>query len=414
MYSASQMSTSPLRSAHSDFAQQLERWRADTPGCERRVHLNNAGAALMPRPVRAAIDDHLNLETEIGGYEAAEQRADEIAAVYADVARLLGAQVRNVALMQNSTVGFAQALSTFDFEPGDRIVTTRADYASNQIMYLSLARRRRIEIVRAADLPEGGVDPDSVRDILRQRPAALVSVSWVPTNSGLVQDAESIGTVCAEAGVPYLVDACQAIGQIPIDVGRLRCDYLAAAARKFLRGPRGIGFLYASDKVLAAGAYPLLVDMHGATWTDPDTFMLTPDARRFETWEFSHALVFGLGAAARYALDVGVETAGRRARHLAARARAGLAAVPGVRVLDRGRELCAIVTAELAGRHAKGVKLELRRRGVNASSPERDDAVLDMDAKGAASALRISPHYYNTDAEIDRAISEIRNIMGVP
>ncbi len=203
---------------------------------------------------------------------------------------------------------------------------------------------------------------------------------------------------------PYLVDACQAVGQIPIDVGTIGCDYLAATSRKFLRGPRGVGFLYASDRVLAAGAHPLLVDMHGADWVDPDRFELTPDARRFELWEISSALVLGVGAAARYALGVGIETARDRARALAAYARVRLAELPGVRVLDRGADLCAIVTVEPAGRPATELKLALRARGINTSSPGREDAVIDMDEKQAASALRISPHYYNTAAEIDAAV----------
>jgi selenocysteine lyase/cysteine desulfurase len=238
-----------------------------------------------------------------------------------------------------------------------------------------------------------------------------VALTWVPTNSGLVQPVEDVGRICQEAGVPYLVDACQAVGQMPVDVQRIGCDFLAATARKFLRGPRGVGFLYVSDQRLAAGAHPLLVDMHGATWVEADAFDLTPDARRFESWEFAYALVLGLGAAAAYALDVGVATARDRARELATYARTRLATVPKVRVLDRGPELCAIVTAAVAGRDAKEIKLALRARGINTSSPEREDAVIDMDEKKASSALRISPHYYNTKEEIDTAIEALSDLL---
>lgn len=384
----------------------LARWRADTPGCTTRIHLNNAGAALVPRPVAEAVTRHLALESTLGGYEAADAVAPAVAEAYAALARLVGAEPRNIALAQSNTIAFTQALSAFDLAPGDTILTTRNDYASNQITYLSLARRRGVEIVRADDLPEGGVDPDSVRRHLRRRPA-LVAVTWVPTNSGLVQDVEAVGAACEEAGVPYLVDACQAVGQMPVDVARLRCDYLTATGRKFLRGPRGIGFLYASDRVLASGAHPLMMDMHGATWIDPDAFEVAPDARRFETWEIACAAVLGLGAAALYALDVGLETARDRARALAADARLKLAEVPGARVLDRGAELCAIVTVALGGLDADAVKLELRRRHINTSATTRAAAVIDMDQKGAASAVRISPHYYNTADEITRAVEEL-------
>ena len=389
----------------------LDRWRTDTPGCSRVVHLNNAGAALVPRPVQSAILDHLALEQELGGYEAADARIAEVQHAYAAMGRLLGTAARNIALVQNSTVAFAQAISAFELNRGDVVLTSRSDYASNQIMYLSLARRRGVEIVRAPDAAEGGIDPDAVRRLIQQRRPSLVALTWIPTNSGLVQPVEAVGQICQTAGVPYLVDACQAVGQLPVDVGTLQCDYLSGTARKFLRGPRGLGFLYVSDRVLEAGAHPLLVDMHGADWTDADAFVLNPDARRFETWEFAFALVLGLGAAAEYALQAGVETTGRRARRLAEYARSKLADVPGVRVLDRGPKLCAIATIAIDGRDTRDIKLALRGRGINTSSPHREDAVIDMDEKQTASALRISPHYYNTQEEIDTAVDAIREMI---
>jgi selenocysteine lyase/cysteine desulfurase len=389
----------------------LVRWRADTPGVARRVHLNNAGAALMPRPVYDAITGHLALELEHGGYEAADRRADARDAAYADVARLLGAAPRNIAVLQNSTVAFAQALAAFDFAPGDVILTTRDDYVSSQIAFLSLARRRGVVVERADELASGGVDPESVRARIRRRRPTLVAVTWIPTNSGLVQPAEAVGDVCAEADVPYLVDACQAVGQMPVDVARLRCDYLAAAARKFLRGPRGVGLLYVSDRALERGAHPLYPDLHGAAWTDADSFELAPDARRFESWEFPVASVLGFGAAARYALEVTLETARDRARALAEQARSRLSELPGVRPLDRGAERCAIATFALEGRDADAVKLALRARGINTSSADRAVAVIDMDAKGATTLLRVSPHYYNTAEEIEQLAAALGELL---
>ena len=389
----------------------VARWRTDTPGAAGRIHLNNAGAALSPRPVQAAILGHLEAEATLGGYEAADAAQERIAATYQAVARLVGSEPSRIALAQSSTVAFAQALSAFDLGAGDTIVTSRADYASNQIMYLSLAERRGVDIVRADDLPEGGVDPESVAALIARRRPALVALSWIPTNSGLVQDVEAVGAVCEQAGVPYLVDACQAVGQMPVDVNRIRCDYLAATARKFLRGPRGMGFLSVSDRAIRRGSYPLLVDMRGATWTETDAFRLAEGARRFETWEMSAALVLGLGAAVEYALGVGLETARERSWRLAARVRERLAAVPRARVLDRGRVRCAIATAAFDGISGADLKLQLRAQGINTSSPDRDDAVIDMTAKGVQSALRISPHYYNTEEEVDRAVEAIGELL---
>lgn len=366
-----------------------------------RIHLNNAGAALMPRPVLETVMGHIRKEAEMGGYEAASVESASIEQVYEDVAKLIGARARNIAVVENATVAFSLALSTFDFAPGDVILTTRNDYISNQLMYLSLAGRRGVRVVRAADRPEGGVDPESVRELLARERPKLVALTWVPTNSGLIQPAEDIGLLCAEAEVPYLVDACQAVGQMPVDTGSLHCDFLSGTSRKFLRGPRGIGFLHVSDHVLGQGGHPLHIDMRGAAWLDDDEFRLVSDARRFENWEFAYALVLGLGAAARYALDVGVTRAGAYARDLAAHLRTRVADMDGVRVLDRGSDLCAIATVVVEGFTAREVVERLAEQAINTSATQREYAVIDMKEKDATCAVRVSPHYYNTRREID-------------
>ena len=389
----------------------LDRWRRDTPGCRERIHLNNAGAALMPQPVLDALTRHLEREAAIGGYEAADEAEARLGETYELLGRILGTDAKNIAIVENATVAFNQAVSAFDFRPGDRIVTTRTDYPSNQLVYLSLARRAGVETVRADDLPEGGVDPESVRRLASHPRTRLVALSWVPTNSGLVQDARAVGEVCEDLGVPYLIDACQAVGQLTVDVNAFKCDFLGGTARKFLRGPRGIGFLYVSDRMLERGAFPLFLDMRGADWTDPDTFQLADGAQRFENWEFAPALIAGLCEAARYALDVGVEGQ-ERARGLAAVLRERLAKVRGVRVLDRGRERCAIVTVDVRGQDAVGLKLALRSRGINTSSTDRKSGVLDMDEKRASTALRLSPHYYNTEDELDAAVGAVAELAG--
>lgn len=384
-------------------AGRVDLWRRDTPGCEGRIHLNNAGASLMPRPVVETIFGHLRRETEIGGYEAADEAAGRLKEVYAHLARLIGGSPGEVAVVENATVAFSLALSAFDFAPGDVLVTTRNDYTSNKIMYLALAERRGLEVRFARDTPEGGVDPASVRELAAHPRCRLVALTWVPTNSGLVQPAEEVGEVCAELGLPYLVDACQAVGQFPVDVGRLRCDFLAATARKFLRGPRGIGFLYVSQRMLDRGAYPLGVDMRGAELAGEDRFELAQGARRFENWEFPYALVLGMGEAARYALEAGVEETGRRASELAAFVRERLAAVPGIRVRDRGARLCAIATVEVIGRDATGIVHRLREAGINTSVSTDEDG-------SPVPVVRISPHYFNTPEEIETAIAALADM----
>ena len=386
----------------------LEKWRADTPAAAAgRVHLNNAGAALMPRPVTEAITHHLDLENTMGGYEAEAFAQTEIQQTYEAIAHLIGAGARNVAVVENATVAISQALSAFDFERGDVILTTRSDYISNQLMYLSLAKRRGVRLIRAEDLPEGGVDPASIAEQIRAQRPKVVVLTWVPTNSGLVQAAAEVGRICREHGVPYIVDACQAVGQLPIDVNELHCDFLGATARKFLRGPRGVGFLYVSDAALEAGRAPLYIDMQGARWTEADEYVPVDDAKRFENWEFAWSLVLGMGEAARYASKIGLDVITPRVKELAATLRERLGGLPHVRVLDRGPELCGIVTAEVAGTDARDVAKRLREEAINVSATLREYAVLDMDQKGAFSAVRISPHYYNTDSELNLVVSAL-------
>ena len=388
----------------------VKAWRDDTPGCANQIHFNNAGAGLMPRTVLDAMVAHLNREMNFGAYESADDAEEAVAAAYSNLAKVLGAQPCNIAVVENSTVAFFQALSAFDFQRGDVIVTTRNDYISNQLAYLSLSRRHGVELRRAADLPSGGADPQSIKELLRDPRVRLLAVTWVPTNSGLMQPVEALGEIAEAAGVPYLVEGCQAVGEIPVDVAKLRCDFFSGTARKFLRGPRGIGFLYVSDRALKRGDFPLYIDMRGADWVSADAFAPAADARRFENWEFAYSLVLGLGEAARYALEVGVERGGRRARQLAAMLRSKLSGLSGIRVLDRAKELAAIVTLQVAGWDATELSKLLRTRGISTSASLRAYAVIDMDEKGAASALRLSPHYYNTEEEVDRVVEELKAV----
>jgi selenocysteine lyase/cysteine desulfurase len=393
-------------------AMDLETLRADTPGASRRVHLNNAGASLMPTPVLRAVTDHLELEAQMGGYEASDARAEQVKDARAALAELLGAAPHNIAFSEHATAAFAASLSSVPFRSGDTLVTTRHDYVSYQLMYLSLERRFGIRVLRAPDAPEGGVDVMALEELVHRHRPRVVAVTHVPTNSGLVQDVHAVGEICRRKGALYLVDACQSVGQIPVDVQELQCDFLSGTARKFLRGPRGVGFLYVSDRALEEGLEPLFIDMRGADWTLDDLYQPAPDATRFETWESAYALLLGMGAAVRYALDVGVAKAGARARQLAARLREQLRDVPGARVLDQGATLCAIVTVHVAGCDATSLVRELRERGINTSSVDRTSAVIDFDQKGVEGALRISPHYYNTEAELESVVGALRELAG--
>ena len=391
----------------------VQQLRSDTPGCRERIHLNNAGAALMPEPVIRTIHDHLALESRIGGYEAAEACQAAIEDAYQAVARLVGAPARNIAFTENATAATMQALSSIPFVRDDVILTTRNDYVSNQIQYLALGARLGVRVVRAPDLPVpgGGVDVQAMAELIERHHPRLVAVTHIPTNSGLVQDVAAVGAVCRQEGITYLVDACQSVGQTPIDVTELGCDFLAASARKFLRGPRGVGFLYVSDRGLDQGFEPLFIDMRGAEWIAPDRYRAASDATRFENWESPWALVRATGEAARYAADIGLPAISDRVRALARRLRESFAPDGTIRVLDRGAELSAIVSLAVDGWDPVDLVGALRERHVNTSAQHRAYAVIDCDTKGVTTSLRLSPHYYNTEDEIDQAVAVLHELV---
>jgi selenocysteine lyase/cysteine desulfurase len=291
------------------------------------------------------------------------------------------------------------------------LLTTLNDYVSNQIQYLALAQRFGVEVVRAPEALEGGVDLTAMEALIHRLRPKLVAVTHIPTNSGLVQNVEAIGAMCRAEDILYLVDGCQSIGQMPVDVETIGCDYFSATARKYLRGPRGAGFLYVSDRVLASGYEPLFPDLRGADWIAPDVYQPAPDAKRFETWEFAWGLVRGTGEAARYALELGLEPIRDRAWKLAAHLRKLLSDHDRVKVLDRGAVLGATVTASVDGWAPANLVRELRARGINTTGQARIDAIIDYAEKGIDGSLRISPHYFNTEEELSTFVNALDEII---
>ena len=394
---------------HQESEFDVFRARRETPGCTRVTHFNNAGAALPPQPVLDAVVKHLELEAEIGGYEAADAAQAEIDQTYSAISRLLNCFPDEVALVENATRGWDMAFYAMSFKPGDRILTCSAEYASNYIAYLQVAKRTGAVIEVIPDDEHGQLSVDALREELRKGGVALVGVTHVPTNGGLVNPAEEIGALTREAGVPYLLDACQSAGQWPLDVERIGCDMLSATGRKFLRGPRGTGFLYVRKEMIPHLEPPLL-DLHAATWTKLDEYEIDPTARRFENWESYVAGRIGLGVAVDYALDWGIEAIQSRVTWLADRLRASLGEVPGVTVRDLGRDRCGIVTFTHAGASASVLKDLLRQRQVNVSVTSLSSTRIDMESRGLESMVRASVHYYNTEEELDRLIEALSEV----
>lgn len=378
---------------------EVARLRGETEGCAHVTHLNNAGASLPPRAVTDAVVGHLRLEERIGGYEAAAAQEDRIEHTYDALARLIGADRREIAVVENATVAWDMAFHSMRWQPGDRILTARAEYASNAIAFLQTARRYGVQVDVVPDDESGRLSPDALRRMLDER-VKLIAVTHVPTQGGLVNPAAEIGAVAREAGVTYLLDACQSVGQLPVDVEEIGCDLLSATGRKYLRGPRGTGFLYCSSRILEQLEPPFL-DLHSATWTTPDSYEIRHDARRFENWENYYAGKIGLGVAADYALALGLDTTWRRIGQLADTLRHRLRNLPGVTVQDQGASQCGIVTFTVDGHDSRDVARALAAEKINVSVSVAGYARWDLGPGGLASVVRASVHYFNTDDEID-------------
>ena len=380
--------------------------RALTPGCEHVLHLNHAGASLLPEPVVEAVVRHLHLEARIGGYEAAAAAADQIDRTYAAVAQLIGADPAEVALVDSHTTAWNAAVQAFPIRAGDRILLTRAEYGGSAISLLRLRERTGCELVVVPDGPDGQVDLGAFEWALDQGPVAFANLVHVPTGSGLINPAEEVGRLCRAAGVPLVLDAAQSVGQLPIDVDAIGCDVLAASGRKFLRGPRGTGFLYVRSSFLPR-LLPVSPDLHGATWVAPDRYELRDDARRFEQYEADVAGRIGLGVAVDHALGWGIDAIAARAGRMAEGLRERLASIAGVTVRDKGSRRSAITTFTVDRVPAAQVAAALRVQRINVSVTVPGFAQLDLPERGLGDLVRASVHYLTTDDELDRAVAAI-------
>jgi cysteine desulfurase / selenocysteine lyase len=378
----------------------LARARRDTPGCENVIHFNNAGAALMPHPVLDAVVNHLRLEAAIGGYEAKDQQAEAINRVYAAAAQLIGCEPDEIAVIENATRAWDMAFYAIPFKAGDRILTAQAEYASNYIAYLQVARRTGAQIEVIPNDEQGQVNVTALRDMIDER-VKLISITHVPTNGGLVNPAAEIGKVAREAGVLYLLDACQSVGQMPVKVDEIGCDILSTTGRKYLRGPRGTGFLYVRRNLIEQLEPPFL-DMHAATWVARDRYEICADARRFENWEAYYAGKVGLGVAIDYALSWGIDSIWARVKKLGELFRARLTDLGFVTVRDIGAERCGIVTFNVRGKDSAQLQRELSSAGINVTVSLPEGTRLDMSERQLQHLLRASIHYYNTEEEIER------------
>lgn len=379
-------------------SEEIARFRNETPGCAHVLHFDHSGSSLMPQQVIDAVIDHTWLEANIGGYAAEDAANERFLAVYDSVARLLNASASEIALVENATRAWDMAFYAIPFAPGDRILTSIAEYASNVISFLQIAKRGVTVDVVPNDL-HGQISLEAL-DSMLDSTVKLVAMTHMPTNGGLLQPAAEVGRMSRANGSYFLLDACQTVGQVPLDVEALHCDFLSATSRKFLRGPRGAGFLYVRDEMIEQLEPPML-DLHAAEWTSADGYRLRPDAKRFENWEKSYANHLGMGAAVDYALEIGLDRIWPQVERNAANLRARLDAIPGVTVRDLGAVKGGIVTFEIEGVDPAETKRHLQARSINTSGASISSTRFDMEARGIERMTRCSTHYFNTGEEID-------------
>jgi selenocysteine lyase/cysteine desulfurase len=385
---------------------EIQALRAATAGTAERIHFNNAGSSLPPDEVVDTVIRYLRAEAMLGGYEIEAAYRDQLEGVYGSIARLINASPEEVAIVENASTAWHLAFNGIPFQKGDVVLTSEMEYVTNLIGFLNLRQTRGVEIKVIPTDALGNFSISALEAAISPS-TRLVAITHIPSTAGNILPVAEIGKIARRQGILYLVDACQSAGQVPIDVEAMGCDLLSVTGRKYLRAPRGTGFLYVRRNVQDR-LQPLFLDGHSTKSVTEKDFQLRDDARRFELYEKNRALTLGLGKAVDYALNIGVDRIWDRIQYLAGLLRRRLAAVPGITVHDSGDRQCGIVTFSVEGKDSVLVKEELAARRINVSVGRANSTLFYMNRRRLVSIVRASVHYYNTEAEIHLLCEALR------
>ena len=378
---------------------EIEALRAATRGTSENIHFNNAGSSLPADNTVDTVIRYLQEEALKGGYETEVRYSAELDHVYTLIAKLVNAQQNEIALVENASTAWHLAFNGIDFQPGDEVITSEMEYVTNHLGFLNLKKTRDIRIKIIPNDAEGNFDLQALEKAISPK-TRLIAITHVPSAAGNILPVADIGQIARRHNILYLVDACQSVGQLSLDVEAIGCDMLAVTGRTYLRAPRGTGFVYIR-KIAQDKLRPLFFDGHSITSVSEKEFTFLDTARRFELYEKSRALTLGLGAAVQQALDLGLDRIEKRIGYLAASLRNKLAAIPGITVHDRGRHLSGIVTFSVAGMPVEKLKAALQEKKINVSIGRAASTPVYMNQQHLAAIVRASVHYYNTDQEID-------------
>jgi cysteine desulfurase / selenocysteine lyase len=378
---------------------EIRTWRADTPGTGEHIHFNNAGAALPPYIVLDTVIRYLQEEAMQGGYETEAKYSAELKNVYTLIARLINAHPDEIAIMESATTGWQLAFNGIDFQPGDEVIISEMEYITNHLGFLNLQTNKQIRTIVIPNDADGNFDLRKLEQAITPK-TKLIAITHIASTAGNILPVEAIGKIARRHNVLYLVDACQSVGQLPLDVEAIGCDMLSVTGRKFLRAPRGTGFLYVRKAVQSRLRLFFLGDK-SLIWVDEKGFEFQDNALRFELYEKNRALQLGLGAAISYALEIGLDRIESRVTELAASLRNELTAIKGVTVHDKGARLSGIVTFSVAGVDAEKVKKALHEKKINVLVSKAHSALIYMNKNGRA-RLRALLQYTRGDHGFSR------------